>query len=79
MEAVGLSREIPGAVRLVVDPIVRRVSRNSMLTSIEQTEKAVRSNSLADAKPANSPASSDNVNSGSTTLKNSSSAFAPAH
>jgi hypothetical protein len=78
VEAVGLSREIPGAVRLVVDPIVRRVSRNSMLTSIEQTEKAVRSNSLADAKPANSPAS-DNVNSGSTTLKNSSSAFAPAH
>jgi hypothetical protein len=50
VEAMALSREIPGAVRFVIDPIVRRVSRNSVFTSIQQTEEAVRGNSLAKMK-----------------------------
>lgn len=56
METVALSREIPALLRIVVDPVVRRVSRNSMLTSIQQTEDAVRCNFLAKRKRANSPA-----------------------
>lgn len=40
-EAIALSRDIPGALRFVVDPIVRRVSRNSLLISLQQTEQAV--------------------------------------
>jgi hypothetical protein len=50
MEVVALSREIPSAVRLVVDPIVRRVSRNSLLTSIKQTQDAVNCNLSASTK-----------------------------
>lgn len=42
MEAIALSRDIPTALRWVVDPIVRRVSRSSLTTSLEQTEAAVR-------------------------------------
>ena len=39
-EAIALSRPIPGALHWVVDPIVRRVSRASLSTSIEQTREA---------------------------------------
>jgi hypothetical protein len=55
METVALSRGIPAAFRIVVDPVVRRVSRSAMLTAIKQTEDAVRCNTLAAAKPATCP------------------------
>jgi hypothetical protein len=45
VEAIALSRDIPTVLRWVVDPIVRRVSRASLATSLEQTEAAVRSHS----------------------------------
>lgn len=41
VEGMALSRDIPGAVRLVVDPIVRRVSKGSVMTSIKQTQEAI--------------------------------------
>jgi hypothetical protein len=44
-EAVALSRDIPGALRWFVEPIVRRVSGNSMTTSLRQTQAAVRTHS----------------------------------
>jgi hypothetical protein len=47
VEAIALSRDIPVAVRWLVNPIVRRVSKNSMLISLQQTEKAVRSTEAA--------------------------------
>jgi len=43
IEAMGLSREIPAAVRWVVDPIVRRVSKGSLITSLRQTQGAIGS------------------------------------
>ena len=43
VEAMGLTRDIPGALHWVVDPIVRRVSRNALTISLRQTEKASRS------------------------------------
>jgi hypothetical protein len=43
LEALALSRDIPAAFRWAVDPIVRRVSRNSLLTSLRQMEEAVQS------------------------------------
>jgi len=66
MEVAALSRDIPAAVRLVVDPIVRRVARNSLLTSIKQTEDAVLGNSV----------SAEHSGSGSAALRNSAAAFA---
>ena len=42
VEAIALSRDIPVAVRWMVNPIVRRLSRNSMLLSLQQTRDAVR-------------------------------------
>jgi hypothetical protein len=42
LEAMALSRDIPVAVRWAVDPIVRRVSKNALITSLRQTSEAVR-------------------------------------
>jgi hypothetical protein len=50
VEAIALSRDIPVAVRWIVNPIVRRVSRNSMLISLQQTQEAVRSTEAANRK-----------------------------
>lgn len=43
LEAIALSRDIPISLRWVVEPIVRRIFRNSLTTSLRQTEDAVRS------------------------------------
>lgn len=43
IEAMALSRDIPSAVRWVVDPIVRRISKGAMVTSLRQTRGAVGS------------------------------------
>ena len=43
LETIVLSRDIPILFRWIVDPIVRRVSRESLMTSFRQTEDAVRS------------------------------------
>ena len=55
METVALSRGVPSAFRVVVDPIVRRVSRGAMLTAIKQTEDAVHCNTSIAPKPATCP------------------------
>lgn len=44
LEAIALSRDIPSVLRWVVEPMVRKVSRSSLVTSLEQTAAAVRSN-----------------------------------
>ena len=49
VETIALSRDIPTVLRWVVDPIVRRVSRASLATSLQQTEAAVRSHSAPEA------------------------------
>ena len=41
IEAIVLSRDIPAAFRWFVAPIVRRVSRNSLLISLQQTKDAI--------------------------------------
>jgi hypothetical protein len=38
--SIALSREIPAALRFVVDPIGRRVSRNSLFGLLQQTERS---------------------------------------
>lgn len=47
LEAVALSRDVPGALRWLVDPIVRRTSRGSMQVSLQKTEGAVLETSFA--------------------------------
>lgn len=42
LEAIALSRDIPAALRWLIEPIVRHVSRSSLATSLQQTEAAVR-------------------------------------
>lgn len=42
LEAIALSRDIPISLRWIVEPIVRRISRTSLATSLRQTEDAVR-------------------------------------
>ena len=41
LEAVALSRDIPRGLRWLVDPVVRRTSRNSMHVSLQKTQEAV--------------------------------------
>jgi hypothetical protein len=41
-EAMALTRDIPSALRLVVEPIVRRVSREALETALRQTANAAR-------------------------------------
>ncbi len=48
-EAIALSRPIPGVLHWVVDPIVRRVSRASLTTSIEQTRDATNSSAQSES------------------------------
>jgi len=61
LEAMALSRDIPGAVRWAVTPVVRRISKNSLLTSLRQMEEAVRSTAATGngAKPTTVAASGD--------------------
>jgi hypothetical protein len=44
LEAIALSRDIPAAFRLLVTPIVRRVSKDSLATSLHQTKIAIDDN-----------------------------------
>lgn len=41
-EALALSRDIPGSIRWFVEPMVRRIAKNSLAASLRDTEKAVR-------------------------------------
>lgn len=50
LEAMALSREIPPSLRWIATPIVRRVSRNSILTSLQQTTQAVCSRTTLSAR-----------------------------
>jgi hypothetical protein len=43
VEALGLTRDIPGSLHWLVDPIVRRVSKSALTISLRQTEKASKS------------------------------------
>jgi hypothetical protein len=41
LEAIVLSRDIPASLRWIIEPIVRRISRASLSTSLRQTANAV--------------------------------------
>ena len=43
VDAMALSRDIPASVRWLADPIVRRISKGSLVTSLRQTQEAVGS------------------------------------
>ena len=47
LEAIALSRDIPAAMRWAVNPVVRRVSKGSLLLSLQKTEEAVRASAEA--------------------------------
>jgi len=47
VEAMALSRDIPAALRWLVDPLVRRLSRNSLITTLRQTQEAVGAEAAA--------------------------------
>jgi len=79
LEAIALSRDIPAALRFVVDPIVRSVSRNALLTSLTQTEEAACGKSADIPKSASIPASAEHLREVPASLSNRSSAFTRVH
>jgi hypothetical protein len=72
------SREIPAALRFVADPIVRRVSSDSLLASLQQTEEAVHGSFVPVARSAGIPASAE-LSGVSAAPANKSSAFRVTH
>jgi hypothetical protein len=50
VEVIALSRDIPASLRWLVDPIVRRVSKNSLLISLRQTQEAVLGVEISERK-----------------------------
>jgi hypothetical protein len=79
IEAVALSRQVPAAVRFLVDPIVRRVSRNSLLTSLQKTEEAVGGNSAMVARSASAPAQTRSAPGAAAAFSNKSSMLDEVH
>ncbi|SRR6266571_1204609 len=49
LEAIALTRDIPGSVRWFVNPVVNHLSINSLSTTLQQTRDAVNSVSVAKA------------------------------
>lgn len=47
METIVLSRDVPVAMREVANPIIRRVSRSTLVTSLDETRKAVERTTAA--------------------------------
>jgi hypothetical protein len=70
LEAIALSRDVPGALRWLVDPIVRRTARSSMVVSLQKTEGALLATTRAarnnqnDKAPAKLASSNSNKVSG---------------
>lgn len=60
LEAMALSRNIPFAVRWLVAPIVRNISKSSLQTSLRQMEGAVRSTAVAVKTKQSATASNSN-------------------
>jgi hypothetical protein len=79
LEAVALSRDIPVVLRFLVDPIVQRVSRNTLLTSLQQTKDAVHGSFITATKPASVPASVEQLRTVPASLSNKGSAFTRGH
>jgi len=75
LEAIALSRDIPVALRFIVDPIVRSVSRSALLTSLTQTEEAVCGRSADVAKSAGIPAGAEHLRSVPASPSNANHAF----
>jgi len=42
IEAMALSRDVPASFRWLIEPVVRRISRSSLVTTLERTQMAVR-------------------------------------
>ncbi len=42
IEAIGLSRDIPSSLRWVVDPLVRRISKRSIVAFLQETREGVQ-------------------------------------
>ncbi len=47
VEAFTLTRDIPASVQWLVEPVVKRLSANSLATTLEKTRKAVSAQSVA--------------------------------
>jgi hypothetical protein len=41
MEAIALSRDVPRTLHVMVYPIIKKVSRSALVTSLDQTRNAV--------------------------------------
>ncbi len=79
LEAIALSRDIPISLRWIANPIVRRVSKGSLMTSLQKTEEAVRStNEVASRAPKADGAFPPTATAGALSIEQSLLPFTPA-
>jgi hypothetical protein len=78
-EAFALSREVPAALHFIVDPVVRRVSRNSLRISLEQTRAAVRARAVTSSGLAGISADARQLRAARASLSDKSTGFAGLH
>jgi hypothetical protein len=43
LEVIGLSKDVPGSLRLLLKPVIDRVPRQALATALDQTREAIRS------------------------------------
>jgi hypothetical protein len=55
IEAIGLSRDVPGSLRWMIDPMIRRISRNSLTAFMTSTRDAVNARSEITARNSKLP------------------------
>ena len=55
LEALGLSRDVPTVLRWLVEPVVERVPKDSMRTTLEETRKAVLTRIRQEDQPVRRP------------------------
>jgi hypothetical protein len=63
IEVIVLSRDVPAALSWLIDPIVRRISRSSLVTSLQQTRDAVRLSTAGISRSSSRPIPSSPVRS----------------
>jgi len=79
IEAIALSRDIPAALRFIVDPVVRSVSRSALLTSLTQTEEAVCGRTAEVTRSAGIAAGAEHLGDVPASCSNANNAFTRDH
>lgn len=55
LEVIGLSKDLPGSLRLLLKPVIEHVPRQALATKLDQTRQAIRSRAVTRVSSASLP------------------------